>query len=92
MSVSSIIASAAPKKFVPEIPLPLTGPEQTSSKYAKGEKSKVAFGSCQNCTINVNIQYAGPSTKLASVYARETSNIVATVCIASNNSNLYFVV
>ena len=62
MSVSSIIASAAPKKFVPEIPLPLTGPEQTSSKYAKGEKSKVAFGSCQNCTINVNIQYAGPST------------------------------
>ena len=62
MSVSSIIASAAPKNFVPEIPLPLTGPEQTSSKCAKSEESKVAFDSCQNCTINVNIQYAGPST------------------------------
>ena len=32
MSVSSIIASVAPKKLVSEIPLPLTGPEQNLSK------------------------------------------------------------
>ena len=41
MSVSSIIASAAPKKFVLEIPLPLTGPEQNSSKCARVKNPKL---------------------------------------------------
>ena len=61
MSVSSIIASASPKKYVPEIPLPLPepGPENNTSTSAKGEE---LFDNCQNCTINVNIQYAGTST------------------------------
>ena len=57
---NSIIACANPKKIIPEIPLPCTGPELNSSKC--GKESKVAFDNCQNCTVNVNIQYAGPST------------------------------
>ena len=62
-SVSSIIASASPKEFVSEIPLPHIGPgSEKNSKCAKGEESKVAFDNCQNCTISVNIQYAGTST------------------------------
>ena len=29
------------------------------AQTGRGEESKVAFDNCQNCTINVNIQYAG---------------------------------
>ena len=57
-SVSSIISSASPKKFVSEITLPHSRPG-SDWKNSKGEESKVAFDNCQNCTINVNIQYAG---------------------------------
>ena len=57
-SVSSIISSASPKKFVSEITLPHSRPG-SDWKNSKGEESKVAFDNCQNCTINVKIQYAG---------------------------------
>lgn len=58
MSVSSIIAWAAQKKFGP---LPCTGPEQNLSNVLRA-KNQSCFDNCQNCTVNVNIQYDGPST------------------------------
>lgn len=63
MSVSSIIASASPKKFVPEILLPLIGPHRRIQHVPRVKNLyRLAFDNCQNCTINVDIQYAGTST------------------------------